>query len=323
MSSVPTYGPFAAGPGRTLAQDDFLDFIGPMLQGNGVNSTDYSGSGLQVYADNSGLVVRVRPGSGMVRGAFYQTPSDVALNIGANTSSSTRIDRVVLSMNRSTQVVTPLVVAGTPGGSVPPLTQIVGGTWQIPLAQVQVPPNVAGISPGNVVDERQFLPLKVLVVSSATNSPTPMPPADGTAGRLVYDRAVGALLVTNGSKWYPISLNDDTGWQPVDTAGPLSRTDLAWTPAYAAVRKRNGWVEFIYDGTYQSSPVRYSSEGIVAHLGVGFRPSYKRSWDVPNSADGTSGRPAHVNIATDGTVTIGGASDGTETVVNVGYFADN
>lgn len=277
MSSTPTYGPFSAGPGRSVGQDDYLDFIGPMLQGDGVNSTDFGGSALQVYADNSGLTVRVRPGSGMVRGAFYQTPADVALTVAPNGSSSTRVDRVVLSMNRTTQAVAPVVITGTPGAGVPAMTRTVGGTWQIPLAQVQVSPGAGGIAPGNVSDDRQFLPLKILVANSASNSSTPLPPPDGTAGRIVYDRAVGSLLVTDGFGWR--RLYEDSGVQNLlfdgrfwDTTDPITGSTVAG-PQY---QKLNGVVDFrcsLFNvSSFGQAPVT-DAPRVLCTLPAGSRPS--------------------------------------------------
>lgn len=205
------YGPFPSGAGASLGIDEYADYLGPMLQGDGVNTTTYGDATLQVYADNSGLQVRVRPGSAMIRGGMYALDDPATLTIQPNSSTSQRIDRVVLTHNRTSNLIIPTVIVGTPGAGAPALNQTVGGVWQFPLAQVTVAPNAGGIAPGDVADDRQYLPLKVGVCNTVNTTP----PVDGSKGRVFYDRnpAVMGLIVTTGSRWVPLTGSADSGWQ--------------------------------------------------------------------------------------------------------------
>lgn len=210
----PAFGPFAAGVGASVGQDDYFDYLGPMLQGDGVNTTTFGGTSLQVFGNSSGLQVLVRQGSALVRGTFYRcVTGTVNLNVQPNSSGSTRIDRVVLNHDRAGGVLAPLVVMGTPGAGAPALTQAVGGTWQIPLAQVTVVSGATTINPGDVADERQYLPLKLAVCDTRYATPPP----DGSQGRAFYDKnpSVMDLIVTNGTTWSRTSRPADSGWTAV------------------------------------------------------------------------------------------------------------
>jgi hypothetical protein len=95
-------GPFAAGAGASLGQDDYIDALGPMLQGDGVFTTIFGGTTGQVYANSSGMQVFVRAGLAMVRGAMWSNTADIPCTIAANGTGSARIDRVVLRNDRAT-----------------------------------------------------------------------------------------------------------------------------------------------------------------------------------------------------------------------------
>src|SRR5262245_56649729 len=91
-----------------------------------------------VYADSTGLQVKVRNGVYALVSGFqwYSGGVDVSLAIAANSSGSARIDLVVLRLNRSTWNVTLEVLAGAAGSGVAPApTQTVASTglWELPL----------------------------------------------------------------------------------------------------------------------------------------------------------------------------------------------
>jgi hypothetical protein len=257
-----TYGPFASGAGASVGQDDYFDYLGPMLQGDGVNSSSFSGANLQVYGNSSGLQVLVRPGSALIRGSFYRnTTGDTVLTIQNNSSGSTRIDRVVLTHNRTSALITPTVITGTPGGGAPAYTQTAGGVWQIPLAQVTVASGAAGINPGDVNDERQYLPLRVGVCDTRYATP----PADGSQGRVFYDKnpTVLGLIATDGTAWTPLRV-PDTGWQNLTlTAG--------WTTEGYGPTVRKAGSTVMLRGDITGS---FSSASQITTLPAAYRPAY-------------------------------------------------
>jgi hypothetical protein len=210
------YGPYAAGAGFALGQDDFLDHLGPMLQGDGVDSVNFIGPALQVRGNSSGMQVLVAPGQAMIRGDFYYNDSDRIVTLEA-ADGAARVDRIVLRLDRNHAgggQTYPVALRGTAGSNVPPaLTRDIGGVWEIPLAQVAVGALVSGINPENVTDERLFLPLKTPVIDSRT--PTLYNTLQ-TASLVVFDKnpAVNGLVQKVGGVWRPVR-PADTGWQVV------------------------------------------------------------------------------------------------------------
>lgn len=116
-----------------------------------------------VYADSTGLQVKIRAQkSGNLRGhGWYSGTSEFTRAIGANASGSTRVDLVVLRLTRSSQEVSIVVKAGTPGAGPPALTQdsIASGTgvYEIAIAQVTVPSGASTISASNVVNVAPYV----------------------------------------------------------------------------------------------------------------------------------------------------------------------
>jgi len=112
-----------------------------------------------VYSSGSGMSVKVRANQyGNVRGFGWASgDTDITLTIDANASGATRIDRVVLELDRSTWNVRAKIVKGTAGGGAPALTRNEGptGKFQVPIAKVTVPNNATSIPIANVVIDGQ------------------------------------------------------------------------------------------------------------------------------------------------------------------------
>jgi hypothetical protein len=103
-----------------------------------------------------GMVVRVSPGNAMIRGFLYKNDANKDLTIGSNISGSLRIDTVVLRLVPTSNIFTAQVVVGTPGAGAPTLTQVPGGTWDFPLADVSVANGAVSIVAGNLSDRRTY-----------------------------------------------------------------------------------------------------------------------------------------------------------------------
>ncbi len=108
-----------------------------------------------IFGDSSGMQVKIRADRrAQIRGHhWYSGASIVTKAISANSSGSTRIDRVVLRLDRSTWTVRVFVINGTPGAGAPAYLSDVGttGSWDMPLALVTVTNGAATITAGNVV----------------------------------------------------------------------------------------------------------------------------------------------------------------------------
>lgn len=98
----------------------------------------------------TGLQVLVKAGTfASVRGhAWDSGTTDTALAITSNASGSTRVDWVVLRLDRSTWTVRATVLEGTPGAGSPAITQDTGttGVFDIPLALVTVLTGAASVT---------------------------------------------------------------------------------------------------------------------------------------------------------------------------------
>lgn len=186
-----------------------------------------------VYANGSGMVVHVRAGKyGLVQGhAWCSGSTEFDLSIAANSSGSTRVDTIVLRLDRSTWDVTIAVRQGTPGAGAPALQRDTGdtGLWEIPVADVTVANGVGSIA-ANAVKMRPLLqsgavrPCTVITDIQSTLAP----------GDLVYESSTGRWIGwtgTSGSVLY-----QDTGWLP------LTLSNSAWTPSISCIgRALNGW----------------------------------------------------------------------------------
>lgn len=139
-----------------------------------------------VFADGSGTrVVRIRVNRrALVRGFMYDSgPNELTLTLAANTSGVTRVDLIVLRLDRATWTVFEGVVQGTPGAGAPAPSQNTGsiGVWDLPLAQVTVINGATSLSAGTVV------PLAWYVGDDGQILCTPSTRPPGNAGRQIHE----------------------------------------------------------------------------------------------------------------------------------------
>ncbi len=160
-----------------------------------------------VFADSTGRQVKVRAGfTALVGGHVYQSgTSDIVKSISANASGSTRIDMIVLGLDRSTLAVTSYVKAGTPGAGAPPALQrdargLTTGKWEIPIGMVNVVNGAANLAAGDVTNIAWFSRGSAV----ATASTTPPQPDAASYTRLVHtDTGNEFESVSNAWRRYP------------------------------------------------------------------------------------------------------------------------
>lgn len=112
----------------------------------------------QVYADSSGMQCKVKSGNAWIQGHFFQVVTETVMPISAANPSNPRIDRVILRVDWTANIVSIAVLSGTPAASpTPPTLTQSSAKWEISLAQVYVGTNVSTIVAGNVTDERNFV----------------------------------------------------------------------------------------------------------------------------------------------------------------------
>ena len=114
---------------------------------------------LEVFADSTGMQVKVKSGQAMVRGHYYQNTAEVTLTVTAADLSNPRIDTVLIELDPSANTIVLRVVAGTPGASPTPtaLVQTDSGVYQFKLAEVLVATGAITITADAVTDGRTYL----------------------------------------------------------------------------------------------------------------------------------------------------------------------
>jgi len=114
--------------------------------------------------DPVSLNVKVDTGWAFVHGFWYHNDSALIKSLGAADPEHSRIDRIVLRLDSTTNFkISCEVLAGTPAASPSPpsLTQT-DAIYEISLAQVLVEANVTSISNAKITDERNFVESKGL-----------------------------------------------------------------------------------------------------------------------------------------------------------------
>ncbi|MFE9363677.1 hypothetical protein ACFYNN_12850 [Streptomyces sp. NPDC006978] len=169
-----------------------------------------------VVAAGAGLTVTIRSGvAASVRGhAWTSGSTGDALTIAANASSSARIDRVVLRLDRSDWTVRAVVRQGTPGSAAPALVRDPGdtGIWEILLAGVTVSPGA-----GSVTVTRGELYVGTRIRPATANHLNPNP----ELGEMAWETDTQRVRLWDGSSWR--TTYSDSGQLNVDS--PLS----AWS----------------------------------------------------------------------------------------------
>jgi hypothetical protein len=154
-----------------------------------------------IFADSTGRQVKIRANKiAVVAGSGWSSGStDLIKPIGANVSGSTRIDLVVLQLDRSTRAITCVVKAGTPGAGLPALTRVAKGSsssvWEIPLAKVTVVNNAATIN-SNDVTNLAWYAAGESVVTTSTN---PLQPPVGDYRALRHHDTDNSYVATSGA----------------------------------------------------------------------------------------------------------------------------
>jgi hypothetical protein len=227
-----------------------------------------------VYADSTGRQVKLlanRPGS--VRGFTWVTDAILTKSVTANTTGgTTRIDRVVLGLNRSgAWPVTAYVKAGTAATSnpqPPALTQnpTLGGTGIFEISMAKVGPLATGyttIAPTDVKPEAWYLGPPSITATVDTM------PAVATAGLRVYQTDTGKTLIGNGTKF--VTGIEDTGYITVPPAS-------SWSTG-AKMRRINGEVTMTGGFTRAAGAgVASRTEVNLASIPLGWRPALDFTW---------------------------------------------
>lgn len=161
---------------------------------------------LSVFADSSGMQVKVRDGRAVIRGVFIEVPSQQTLPISGANASLPRKDLVVLRVDYVQNRVDLDVKTGTAAASpaVPTLTQS-GTIWETGLAEVLIDAAAVTIAAGKITDRRHDQAFFGWAGNrySATNMLSTAKPATWPEGGLIYLTDTDVLEVNIGSYTTP------------------------------------------------------------------------------------------------------------------------
>ncbi|MFF7335458.1 hypothetical protein [Streptomyces sp. NPDC008150] len=133
---------------------------------DGVHSSDPAATALKVSGSGTSTV-SVAVGMAFVNGFFYNLDATKTLSVPSNAGGgAARIDLVVLRADQSANKVTAEYKSG--GSTVPALTQVEDGVWEIPLAQCTVAAGSTAVTAANVIDRRYFTGRGVVTGSSSS-----------------------------------------------------------------------------------------------------------------------------------------------------------
>lgn len=138
-----------------LSLDEWSEIAGNWL-GTGVIKSFLNE--LQVYADSSGMQVKIRTGSANIKGVYFKSDAIETLSINTADGTNPRIDRVIVRLDIVAETADFAILQGVPSTTpvAPALTQN-SSRWEISLALVTVAANVVTIASGNVTDDRQLI----------------------------------------------------------------------------------------------------------------------------------------------------------------------
>lgn len=253
--------PNHGSPPRSVTEAEYQHLIPFAADGIFGAATDL------VYANGSGLQTHVRANRyALVRGhAWSSGAAEETLAHDPNTSGQTRVDTVVVRLDRGTWDVGAAVRKGTPGAGPPALVHDDGdsGVFEIPAADVTVTNGAVSLS-GDKVRNRPLLQAGgARACDKITDIQAYLTPGDivweTSTGRWIGWTAAGGLV-----------LYEDTGWNTVATD-----TDY-WTPgAFAlAIRRRNGTVHL--RGSVERHLNKLAASDTYSHILTipsGYRPA--------------------------------------------------
>lgn len=115
------------------------------------------GDCFQVVAGDTGLTIKVRPGFGLINGAFAYDSADATYELATAPTSYSRIDRVVLRCNYLERKCEIIVKTGTPASTPAPselLQPASGDYYELGLALITISANQSVLTQSQITDTR-------------------------------------------------------------------------------------------------------------------------------------------------------------------------
>lgn len=271
-----TYGPFNSGPGANFYQDKWVK-MSRQWQVSGVNAGELNE--FEVYADSSGMQVKVKSGVAWLRGQYIESDAEVIKAIAASNPTYGRIDLVILRVDWINMVCEIAVLTGTPAASPaePALTQNTS-VWEIPIGKVTVDAAATTIAANKASASRKWsnlVTIPIIIGNGVTVIPT------GVVGYIPIDMDLKLqrwTLVGDVSGSIVIDIwNDYDGTFPPDVADTIvggGGTKPTLSSAQKNTAFMTGWARtLIGSGTHLALKVDSATTVKQVTLAlIGYRP---------------------------------------------------
>jgi hypothetical protein len=243
-----TYFPFDSGQGANVTEVQWTKMAQHWL-GTGVIQSVLNK--LEVFADSTGMQVKVKSGAAWIKGHYFESDSEEVLPIGTADPVNPRIDRVVVRLDWNENTIGFGVLQGT-AAATPTAPQPTQNTarWEFPLAQVTVPAGALTINSVDITfDDRVYTEVFDKLPPKNANESGDLIPMGITSstiaiGVLGYPETFGLLLNIKNAKerltqWFYSHGNNGT-------YGAWFRhwyTGSGWTPFYKVViTQQENWI---------------------------------------------------------------------------------
>lgn len=151
------YAPFDSGAGADMTEGMWRNLFRNIRDDGVIATQQYPAEAteLLVFADSTGMRVKIHPGEVWLQGHWGETLTQRVLPIESSDATHPRVDLVVARANYVDNKIELDVRTGTPAASpVPPTTTHNTALWETPLAEVRVDANVVTIAGSTITDKR-------------------------------------------------------------------------------------------------------------------------------------------------------------------------
>lgn len=247
-----------------------------------------------IYADGSGTrEIRIRASrQAVVEGYGWQNDSVVVTKtLAANSSGSTRVDLVVLRLNRADWSVSVQVVQGTPGAGAPSATRSAStgagsGVYEIELATVTVANGATTLAASTVTEKAWYLGEDGQILCKSTTRPPHQ------AGRTAFETDTGRWIISNGTSWQ--NAVDDSGITSIALSS-------GWSAGTNRIQRRGGVVVLSLSAA-RATTIAAGSSVKVGSVPSGFEPTFTTTGLV--QYDTSAGLAVGLRVTTGGDVYI-------------------
>jgi len=155
--------PFDGGTGATITEQQWSNMAG-IWQDDGVVAGDPSSMSLKVTTLGEPGVIYVETGQAYIAGFYYELTNQLAVGVPENDEDDSRIDLVILRLDKSSNGIEVAYKEGIPASSpVPPTLENDSSVRELALAQIRMGPHSSSVpnTEPQLVDKRSYIGKRV------------------------------------------------------------------------------------------------------------------------------------------------------------------